>query len=573
MLFTAFCLVWLSIISIAAQDVNFERIAPKPVLKAKKGTSPSVPELPDAPRKDNDETVIKSLLGIQLIDSPDGLEEALKNKQAGINIPKVFIPYEAELKNKLNHYLGVKASMSDLQAIGIAITDHYRSHDHPVVTVITPTQDITEGIVTFIVVDSKVGKLYATGAEYFDNDRIASQFRLGPGDIISRSVLESDLDYVNKNPFRDVSLIYEKGAAFGATDINLRVDDRFPLQVYTGYQNSGNDTTRLHRWIVGGIYGNMFNLEHQLGLQYTSSGDKKFNSGAFTYNIPFIFRTDLLLYGSYIKTNAQLPEPLSHKGENIQAGIRLTKKLSTWKTIKHQVGVGVDFKRSRNDLFFSDVNFNQDHTVIAKLVIEYIANHPDEFGSTQFGASAFFSPGGVFGNNSTADFNNSRAFADPHYFTGFFEIDRTTELLLGFHMKNSFSLQLASENLLTSEQLLAGGIYSVRGYSENAALGDRGILFSTELHAPSFTFLDKLGFSYSKDPVDLYAFWDYANVENVDLLPGENKSTTLSSVGIGMSYYIYPYLSLNIDFGWQLKYIGSIEAHGSRLHVSAIASY
>ena len=64
------------------------------------------------------------------------------------------------------------------------------------------------------------------------------------------------------------------------TDLMLRTQDRFPLRVYAGYEDSGNQFTGDDRIITGFNYGDLFHLGQQLSYQFTSGEDVKQVHGA-----------------------------------------------------------------------------------------------------------------------------------------------------------------------------------------------------------------------------------------------------------------------------------------------------
>ena len=63
--------------------------------------------------------------------------------------------------------------------------------------------------------------------------------------------LETDLDWANRNPFRQVEAVFGPGKDLGMTDVNIQVTDRKPWQVYAGYANSGTLLTDRNRYYVG----------------------------------------------------------------------------------------------------------------------------------------------------------------------------------------------------------------------------------------------------------------------------------------------------------------------------------
>jgi hemolysin activation/secretion protein len=77
------------------------------------------------------------------------------------------------------------------------------------------------------------------------------------------------------------------------------------------------------------------------------------------------------------------------------------------------------------------------------------------------------------------------------------------------------SLQVASGNLLGSEQLALTGTYGVRGYGENDSFADRGYMIRNELLLPV---VNAASLFARLQPL---VFYDYAQGSNKRLLPGE----------------------------------------------------
>src|SRR5690606_27110332 len=116
-------------------------------------------------------------------------------------------------------------------------------------------------------------------------------------------------------------------------------------------------------------------------------------------------------------------------------------------------------------------------------------------------------------------------------------------LPLGFWWSTLADFQIASGALLGSEQIAGAGVYAARGYRENTAFGDGGVVVNNELHAPNFALFK------GNDSLDLFAFVDFASLN----LKVDRESTDLRSAGIGLSYQWSRYLSVRASYGWQLK--------------------
>src|SRR5260370_37782724 len=97
----------------------------------------------------------------------------------------------------------------------------------------------------------------------------------------------ADLNWLNSNPFREVSLLYTPGKSAGTTDVILQTKDRFPLRVYAGYEDSGNPPLGRERWLAGFNWGNAFWADHQLSYQFTTSSDvASMRAYSLTYTAP-----------------------------------------------------------------------------------------------------------------------------------------------------------------------------------------------------------------------------------------------------------------------------------------------
>jgi hemolysin activation/secretion protein len=190
------------------------------------------------------------------------------------------------------------------------------------------------------------------------------------------------------------------------------------------------------------------------------------------------------------------------------------------------------------------------------------------------GFQGFLSPGDLTDENDDADFNTQHTGAEANYYYGRLTFERVTRLPWNMSWIVRGGGQLASGNLIPSEQLGVGGYNTVRGYDEREANGDRGLVASTELRSPAYTVFGRFPKWRVSDQLQFLAFTDYGIAESVHLQPGESSSH-LWSVGGGLRYTINRYLTFRFDYGVQLR---DSEApvpsdYGSRAHIGVIASY
>lgn len=565
--------------SVCAQD--YQRLAPKEPARTPGGTvSQPEPKLTSGPGADT--VLLDSLKGLVFLPSPNDVKPEGASVKKGVEISAVNVPDAEAYRNLASGYLGKKFTKGQLDDLIAKTVLYYRDHDRPVVDVIVPEQDITSGVVQVVILEGKVGQVSVSGNRWFSNSILTDDLRAKPGDTMRASRLQSDLDWINQNPFRSANLFFSPGANLGDTNLELKVKDRFPLRVYTGYEDSGDRITGYDRYLTGFNYGNLFGTNQQLNYQYTTSGD--FNSvrgHAGSYLIPLPWRHNLTFFGSYAESKAETAGVIQLNGISWQASTRYEIPLGVinidgigkW---RQNFSAGFDFKQSNNNLGFGGDTVFDTTTDVVQWVAGYKTSLNDPFGTTSLGLTVTYSPGNLTENNSNADFGSQRFGAQAEYAYETFVAERNTRLPWDFSWILRGTVQTSNGNLLSSEQLGAGGYLTNRGYDMNAVTGDEGFLFTTELRTPAVSLAALFSETASKamaDQLQFLTFWDYSQVNNVNLQLGESSTTSLASAGVGVRYSINTYLNLRFDYGWQLHAQSLDEHRGSRANLGLVLSY
>lgn len=562
--------VTLVIASLAfAQD--FERVAPKPVEPTGEG---DVVEAGPPAAEGDQRVVLERLRGVVFLASPEQVRPEGVEAFEGVRTQGLPLLEGQAFETLIEPYLGKPASLKSLNQLARDVVLYCREHDQPVVDVFVPEQDVTSGVVQVVVLEGRLGQVRVVGNEHFADDLFLSQVRAEPGGSLSASRLQADVDWLNLNPFRRVDVVFVPGTEPGLTDLELRVADRFPLRLYTGYENTGTPVTDEDRLLAGFNWGNVLGLDHQLGYQFTTSPEPdEFTAHAATYLAPLPWRHTLSIFGSYAETKGEVDDPFDMTGRSWQLGLRYAIPLaSPSERFDHELRFGLDFKQSNNNLLFGGDQVFDTTTDIAQLVVGYDAALTDDWGVTSAGASLFLSPGGLTGNNRTQNYEDARVGADPEYAYARFHLERATRLPGDFTWLIRGQAQIADDNLLASEQLGLGGFDTIRGYTEREANGDEGFWLSTELRTPPLQPARLLGLE-AQDSLQLLTFFDYGMVSPHDALAGEDEHVILASAGVGLRYAISHILSLRYDYGWQLRDSGlSPEGRNGQHHLGVVVS-
>lgn len=181
-------------------------------------------------------------------------------------------------------------------------------------------------------------------------------------------------------------------------------------------------------------------------------------------------------------------------------------------------------------------------------------------------------PGRWLPDQRTADYASIRPLAKNNYLyvRGLFKSlwNFVNPLVFSFQLRG----QVASENLIPSEQLGVGGYASVRGYKERQMNADSGVVLNFELQTYPVSFFSLFSKKKYHDQFQILAFFDYGLASVHKPVLGEDKTESIYSVGPGARYYFNPYLMVQADWGYQLHHLTGSGPH-QRLYFYASLAY
>lgn len=561
--------------------------AEKKGLWPKPGGTPAAETAPA--EKSDDFRRVPKITGIVIVKSlkefnPDGVP--LKPGLTVTNSPLLETAQFARLADKFLNQPMNETRMRELQR---EIILYYRKHDRPLVDVLYPEQDVSNGMLQIIAIEGRLKEVKvqdAKGNPYTNGwsglTFLRKSIQLRTNDVIAESVLVKDLDWLNRNPFREVEAVYEPDRReYGMSSILLRVDEQRQWSADVGYEDSGSDVTSENRIIFGGTWGKAFGLQDNV-IRYAFTGDPSFQLlrvNSLSYFVPLPWRHGLRISGYYLNVKSAPDSGPTIEGIAYQASMRYEVPLPAIGKLQHEAAIGLDFKYNENNLFFGESQAANTPTEIFQIAANYSAVLPDRWGRTSLSGQGYYSPGDVTHLNTDSAFNDSRPDAQADYAYARFALERLTQLPGNFSWILRGSGQIANGNLLASEQLGMGGYATVRGYEEREGNtdndGDQGYFFSTELRTPplSLTRLFKKTASLH-DELQFLCFYDYGYVMAKQPISGQDPSVQLSSLGVGLRYQLARNFSLRFDYGWQLESTGLGPAgQDSRAHIGVVATY
>lgn len=426
---------------------------------------------------------------------------------------------------------GAEVALSDLEAMALRITEHYRSRGYFVARAYLPAQDITNRVVTIAVREGQYGQVTLRNASRLD-DEVANRLLKGldGGSVITLAPLESRLLLLSDLHGVGVSSTLVPGATPGTSDL---IVDIAPGRAVTGSidaDNAGNPYTGEYR------LGAVLNLNNPMGrgdlasLRLLTSG-QGLQYGRIAYQMPF---GRAALGASYSHLRYELGkqfEVLGAHGSAQVASVFGTLNLMRSRDSNLYAGLAYERRTFKDEIdLFSSVTDKQANVGIASLY----GDHHDDFGGG--GVNSFFlalsagsldiqTPAALAIDQASARTNGSYR----KLWFNFARDQRVTELL---SVRAGVSGQLASKNLDQSEKMVLGGMDGVRAYPQGEAFGDQGYLASLE----ASLLLERLS-QHVPGQVHLLGFVDGGHV-TIDKNPwyiGDN-TRDLGSVGLGMSW-------------------------------------
>lgn len=494
-------------------------------------------------------------------------------QSVGVNIPGGL----SKLADVLDPLYMDKSIDSDkIKELKLAISNYYAKHGRPVVTIQVPSQDITDGVLQLVIIEGKVGKVSVEGNKWFKSERYLNYLRLKPNEEIDESQLMEDINFINRNPFRRADVIYAPGEQPGMTDIQLLTTDHGPIRAYSGGENNGVYVTGRQRWIGGVIWPNAWGIDHILSIQYSTSADfHKFQAYTGNYEIPLPWKHVVLFYGGYSTVHGTVTgfPHLNSKGNSAQASGRYKIPLKIYSGWVSEAYFGIDWKRMNNTIEFGGLAtpIVAQNANLFQVMVGYAGSIEGCWYKLSMDLEVYGSPFRFLPNQSTTVYDALVPGANVFYAYGRSSYAFMVRMPLDF----SFSLlargQLASSNLLPSEQYGIGGFSTVRGYDERQLNYEQAILASGELRSPAIGIIKR--YKNLNDALQFLAFYEWGFGQHHTNVSGGINCDYLMGIGAGMRYSIQEWFNVRFDWGHRLRNQSEYTGGSNMIHFAVIGSY
>jgi hemolysin activation/secretion protein len=440
-------------------------------------------------------------------------------------------------------------TIEQLDAIALAVTEHYRENGFILATAFIPEQEVisdpvtNEKVISLSVLEGRLGEVVVSNNEIFEDATIMASFDKEIGEPVTEEQVESALRRINDLPGVRVRGSFSPGDNVGETRLNLGVLQEQSWTSSILADNHGPQTTGAIRLFATTHWLNIADRGHQLvvGL-LRSEGPDSTTYGVVEYEIPFTKDGRGRLRASFSSNEfavtrlAALPEIIGEtdnyaltgsyqflrgRTQSLKAVAAYTQKdvlfqvgqlttLSTDQVIE-TISVGADYTRlwdERQLLFTGRLGMDQGRFISGEL-----RGQSADFTKILFNA------------------NLLKRFSIYNWLTKKNNPEKKKNTFFNFVIK--INSQFTEKFLASVEQFSLGGPTGVRAFGVSEVSVDSGAYAGFELFFDMPVDPVKM-FNLPLDPLRPFLFYDYAYGVARGLGSGRDRDAIIKGYGLGM---------------------------------------
>ena len=464
-----------------------------------------------------------------------------------------------EVETAVYPFMGPERTTDDVEHARAALEKAFKDKGYQTVSVEVPQQTGKHGIIFLRVTEAVVGRLRVKGSRYFLLSDIKKRApSMVEGKVPNFNDVQKDIVALNKSGDLRVTPELRAGVEPGTVDIDLNVKDVFPLHGSLELNNRYSADTKPLRVNGSLSYSNLWQSGHNVGFSFQVAPertiDAKVYSAFYSLPVPGWDNVTFMLQGTKQDSNVSTLGGAAVAGRGQIMGFRTIVTLPTQKDFYHSLSFGMDYKHFDEDVTLGDQKYATPIDYYP-LTANYNASWLGKGSFTEFNGAVNWHFRGA--GSKSDKFDNKRYNADGSFFYFRGDLAHTEDLPGGFQVYGKVQGQASNTPLINSEQFAGGGLSTVRGYLESAALGDSGYFGTLELRSPSF-----IGKTDDKaNEWRVYAFLEGGDLYVNDPLPDSTSSYRLASFGFGTHVRAFDHLNGSMDVGIPLITQGQTLAH------------
>jgi len=393
----------------------------------------------------------------------------------------------ADRKRLVESYSGQCLRVHDIERLMAEITNAYITRGYVTTRVYLPQQDLSRGHLTVMVVEGVVEKISASG-KGAGRVSLAGAMPGVEGQPLNLRDLEQGLDQINRLQSNHATLEIVPGDAAGSSRIFINNRSERAFHFGATVDDTGEQSTGKHQAGLTTALDSPLGLNDFLSLTYrqglpVSLGDHYSRLGSLVYSIPYGYTTASLAYsrsdyGSTITTASGSVLPTL--GDSAIGSFKLEQVLHRSRSSRVTLSGTLTTKSANNYLAGQYLEVSSRNLTVGDLALNLTTGFLGGVVSLEGGYSLGLDAMGAMDDARDLPASAPRAqFRRYNYNASYAVPFRPVGLDASF--TSSFNGQRAQTALYGSEQILVGGLYSVRGFDRTSLSGDDGFVWRNEL--------------------------------------------------------------------------------------------
>ncbi|MEM7756801.1 MAG: ShlB/FhaC/HecB family hemolysin secretion/activation protein [Cyanobacteria bacterium P01_A01_bin.40] len=523
---------------------------------------PSQPELVEPKTLPSLEQILPELEQTTPKDSPhviEGVPNTVFVKKFEIVGSTVFTP--EELAEVLEPFTLRRLSFTEILAAQQAIDRLYFKNGYITSGTFLPPQKLEDGIITIEVVEGTVEEIAIEGLNRLNPGYVRRRLNIATNAPLNKEKLLNALQLLQIDPLiENLAAELTAGTRPGSSILELNLQEADPFDLILSFDNYRAPSVGTDRRSVQLTHRNLVGLGDRFSVGYLNTdGSNSLND--LNYSIPvnpdngtFNFRF------SYTDSQIITPPFDSFDIESENTNYEFTYRQPVLQKPTVDVAVGLTFSQNNSAITLMDEP-------------EQLSRGAEPDGETNISALRFFQEYTKRDTNQVLALLSQFSLGIDVFGATINNDDRPDSKFLAWRgqaqylrlLSSNFTLllrsdfQIANDGLLPIEQFSLGGGLSIRGYAQDALLGDNGWFNSAEIRATI------LRIPKWKTSLQLTPFVDLGTVWNSDDF--KLDTNTLVSTGIGLRLQISDYFSSRLDWGIPLV---DLDTEGDSLQENGI---
>ena len=453
------------------------------------------------------------------------------------------IPLSSEETTRiLAPYIRADGNLTTLQQAGAALEAALKEKGYALHRVTLPPQEVGSKV-TFNVIKFVIGKITVESQGKVSEKNIRRSLpELQEGQAPNFRTLAVQTAIANENPSKQVQASLKESDEPEKIDVKLLVKASDPLTFTSSVANTGSDATGNDRLALVLGHSNLFDLDHQFALAYTSSLERTQNVKqlGLNYRIPFYAQGGVMglsytssdVVGSFGSFNS------SGAGETF--GVNYNLYLPPFGGERTYLTLALDEKQFNVSKINGVDVPGQLQRGSRPLTLGFALRVESDKAVWGQNADIAINLPGSTGNTLAAYKTEDARIQTVDWSALHMGANYLASMESGWLWSWRGQLQYSGSALISGEQFGLGGASSVRGAGERILSGDSGVSMTLEMTTPElFKGMRLLGF------VD--GGWLASN-NTLATSSGKAMTDQLTSAGVGLRYSL-GWLNLSADWG------------------------